>query len=367
MRWSRKHRRNDRGEVETRIEFADGKELPAVAELVPRSLFARVHLDEEPWPGSGAIPCWTYVSDGLRAHGQKELLLTLRRNDDEPPETFPREPFRFFTLMHSFAEQGRVVDAGDYSLLSAPFFRRRSTPFTAVAYIRRSPPSGFDLSAPHLGAILLTPDEGEVLQSCGVARVLARLGAGFRFYPYPEWVDRRRVSVVSKKWTDESIVSQMPVLHLPGAFVRFEGNRIVLRLLPGAGKRLGESIREVAQDRPAAVLTEVDPEANGCLTWRPGQQQPEAITPPESDGSALCGCFIGFVPEQDADAGQVFEDGFLLMLTADSWHSLREAITSGHPLELPPSLAPPPTPRGVPPSADLGFALEWIEDEYVNR
>jgi hypothetical protein len=55
------------------------------------------------------------------------------------------------------------------------------------------------------------------------------------------------------------------------------------------------------------------------------------------------------------------------MLTADSWHSLREAITSGHPLELPPSLAPPPTPRGVPPSADRGFALEWIEDEYVNR
>lgn len=81
----------------------------------------------------------------------------------------------------------------------------------------------------------------------------------------------------------------------------------------------------------------------------------------------MCGCFIGCVPEADADAGQVFEDGFLLMLTADSWHSLREAITSGRPLELPPSLAPPPTPRGVPPSADLGFALEWIEDEYVNR
>ena len=160
MKWSRKHRRNNRGEVETRIEFADGKELPAVAELVPRSLFARVHLDEQPWAGSDAIPCWTYVSDGLRAHGQKELLLTLRRNDDEPPETFPREPFRFFTLMHSFAEQGRVVDAGDYSLLSAPFFGRRSTPFTAVAYIRRSPPSGFDLSAPHPGTILADTRRG---------------------------------------------------------------------------------------------------------------------------------------------------------------------------------------------------------------
>jgi hypothetical protein len=56
MKWSRKHRRHDRGEVETRIEFADGKELPAAAELVPRSLFARVHLDEQPWAGSDAIP-----------------------------------------------------------------------------------------------------------------------------------------------------------------------------------------------------------------------------------------------------------------------------------------------------------------------
>jgi hypothetical protein len=46
------------------------------------------------------------------------LLLTLRRNNDEPPKTFPREPFRFFTLVHGLAEQGRVVDAGDYGLLS---------------------------------------------------------------------------------------------------------------------------------------------------------------------------------------------------------------------------------------------------------
>jgi hypothetical protein len=78
----------------------------------------------------------------------------------------------------------------------------------------------------------------------------------------------------------------------------------VLRLLPGPGKRLGESIREVAHDQPAAVLTEVDPEANGCLTWRPGQQQPEAITPPESDGSAFCGCFIGFVRNKTQTQGR---------------------------------------------------------------
>jgi hypothetical protein len=259
------------------------------------------------------------------------------------------------------------VDAGDYSLLSAPFFRRASTPFTAVAYVRRTAPTGLDLSAPHLGAILLTPDEGEVLQSCGMARVLARLGAASGFYPYPEWVDRRRASVVSKGLADESIISRMPALQLGGAFARLEGGRILLRLLPPASKRLRESIREVPQHQPVALLTEIDPGASGCLTWQPGQRQPEAITPPGSNGSVLCGCFIGFVSEQDADAGQVFEDGFLLMLTDASWHSLRAAIASGHPLELAPSLPPPPTPRGVPPSEDLGFALEWIEDEYVNR
>jgi hypothetical protein len=38
------------------------------------------------------------------------------------------------------------------------------------------------------------------------------------FTPTQYGFDRRRASVVSKKWTDESIVSQMPVLHLPGAF-----------------------------------------------------------------------------------------------------------------------------------------------------
>jgi hypothetical protein len=74
------------------------------------------------------------------------------------------------------------------------------------------------------------------------------------------------------------------------------------------------------------LLTDIDPSANGCLVWEPGQHQPEAITPPGSDGSRLCGCFAMFVPGQAENDVQVFEDGIALMLTDDAWAEIRQAL-----------------------------------------
>jgi hypothetical protein len=53
---------------------------------------------------------------------------------------------------------------------------------------------------------------------------------------------------------------------------------------------------------PLAFLTTLDAHADACLVWPPGQQAPEEISPPGSLGARLSGCFVLFVPQQEATA-----------------------------------------------------------------
>ena len=87
--------------------------FPVRLELIPEKLSARVHVDDID-TRDGAVPCWTYVTDGLWAHGQKELVFSLRRTPKEQANEFPHAPWSSFTV-YRFAEQGRLVDVGDIS------------------------------------------------------------------------------------------------------------------------------------------------------------------------------------------------------------------------------------------------------------
>ena len=50
-----------------------------------------------------SIPCWTFVSDGLLGHGQKELVLTVARARGEHPQGFAHEVAGFVTAVHRVA------------------------------------------------------------------------------------------------------------------------------------------------------------------------------------------------------------------------------------------------------------------------
>jgi hypothetical protein len=98
------------------------------------------------------------------------------------------------------------------------------------------------------------------------------------------------------------------------------------------------------------MLTALDPTANGCLVWVPGQKGPEAIVPPGSDGTRLCGCFIVFIAEQPANGGKILEDGFAMELTRDAWQAIRSALVDGNELSIPAT------------GDAIAFALTWRDD-----
>jgi hypothetical protein len=81
-------------------------------------------------------------------------------------------------------------------------------------------------------------------------------------------------------------------------------------------------------------LTALDASADGCLVWEPGQKEPLAITPPDSKGQRLCGCFVLFAPEQETSGGQMVEDGFVITFPAGQWSSVRQALLDARPIQV---------------------------------
>ena len=70
-------------------------------------------------------------------------------------------------------------------------------------------------------------------------------------------------------------------------------------------------------------------EADGCLSWLPGQTSPVAITPEGSQGKVLNGAFLCVVAEQQTDSAMLVEDGFSLLLTDATQAALFEAFQHG--------------------------------------
>ena len=146
--------------------------FPAEIELVPGALRASIHLhtiDAQ----AGPLRCWSYVTAGLAAFGQKEVVFTIAVDGDADPGRFPTEPLRFATTLLQLASQGRTVDAGAITELGGSGFMLRR----GLTYARALPLAGVPLPPAALAAIPLTAEELSVLKIGGQTRVLAALGA----------------------------------------------------------------------------------------------------------------------------------------------------------------------------------------------
>lgn len=359
--------------------------VPLCLEVIPEKLKVWVYQHELD-SYSGLIPCWSYVTDGLWAHRHKEIIFTLQCSQSE--EIFSTHPsihkhiVEIFQGIYPFVEQGQMAHEGGCSWFSANLWG--SSNWKAIVYVSPQPSQlqnlNLETQSPLMAAILLTCEEFEVYQSFGLTRVLSNLGRAYAYYPYPIWSQRSRSSVISVSEMEGSLLSKVPKLLVEGARVCLEtiptsiiqspnpqpylqqamiswgetGTQVKLKLLSTAGKVLRSELSQCPPDSVLALLTDFDSEANGCLVWRSGQPQSFAITPPESTGSRMGGCFIAFVPQQLEDRGLVVEDGFVILLTDASWLAIREAI------ELRSSIFIPATNNGA------SFSLEWLPEIYMN-
>ena len=290
-----------------------------------------------------AIPCWTFVSDGLLGQGQKELALTIARGPDEHPEGIADEVGNFLVDVHRMAGQGRRVDVGDLTLFGGP------GPAGARGFTYLAPDTmpGVDLPLLTLAAIPLIGAEAPLARNYGPARVMARLAAYYRYYPCPPWWERGRPAFATFPGDNTSLLAKMVRVHVRGVSARMDGRDVRLSVHPDAREALQRTLAEAPADTAFAILIPPDVEADGVFVWRPGSDQLEAATPEGSRGERLSLAFVGFAVGVDHVGGRVMEDGAMLMFTTEAWEALGAAVAAGAPLTLAPTVG------------NVGLRLHW--------
>jgi hypothetical protein len=321
---------------------------PVELEVVTGKLSARVYLHDIE-SQSGPIACWSYVSHGLAALEQAEIVFTLRRDPDEPSDGFPQDPLHLLATIYQLADDGQRVGPGAVTRFGAQSFLGHH-----LLYVEAQPLDRVPLPPSCLAALLITTDELRAVREFGSTRVLARMGQASSHYPFPPWVDRRRPGLSLARTFEHSLLSKLPCVAVPDVRVGVESNQIMVSALRGAQPPWQDRLAGLSDDVPLALLTARDPTANGCLVWVPGQSGPAAITPPGSDGSRLCGCFVVLLPEQPENGGRILEDGFVMELIADSWKAVRDALIEGRDVGIPAV------------GTGMSFALTWRDQEYVS-
>ena len=165
--------------------------FPQSVEVIPGRLKVRIFLHEIDYENQ-KLSCWSYLTDGLVAQKQKEIIFTLRRDPGQKPEDYPSELLELFATIFHYAERGQLVDVGQSTLFGETgLFGYRD--FRGIGYVE---PQGFPgvetKDVPLLAGILLKDDEAQIAWDLGLTRVTALLGMKYRYYHCPTWSDLKR-------------------------------------------------------------------------------------------------------------------------------------------------------------------------------
>lgn len=314
--------------------------IEVVAGELAVSVYAH-RLAGAPPPGD----CWTYVTEGLAARGHKELVFTVLRARGEGVKDFPTGGLpELLRAVYDLAGKGRRVDAGGFTLLSPESAEiLPGSRFRAILYARPEHIPGVSPATPHLMAVLVTLEEGVLATKTSPARVLARLGHLYRYFPTAAWSERGRAPVEAGVAETRSVARQAHVearlssrILKDAAGADGSGGSLLLLVEPDDGPTL-RSLRSVPEDRTVSLFTTPGASSTAILTWSPGQQKLIAITAPGADGRRVDGAFIVFAPGAEEDGGAVAEDGFVMFLRPSTWQRVRAALADGRDLVIEPS------------------------------
>jgi hypothetical protein len=265
----------------------------------------------------------------LQRFGQPEIVFTLARTRGET--LAPPQPIQLFRIIHDFARAGQIVGAGGVTQFGDDkFFGRHLT------YIPAQRLPGIAIPSAAICAILVTADEVLAVGQFGSARVTARLGNAARYYPCPPWSDRSRPGIAFAATRRESMLARLETILRPGrgCGIHQADGEIVLRLGESARAALATQLERTPDGKTFGVLTEIEPDADACLVWQPGQSAMAAIAPPGSTGRHICGCMLLIAIGMQEDSVHQTEDGFGVVLTDASWRAVKDAIDRGERLRI---------------------------------
>jgi hypothetical protein len=271
------------------------------------------------------IICWTFVSQGLANHGQKEVVFTIRKLSAQ----YPQDPLRWYSLLLDRAKRHRTIDKYDISELQSDSFLGHPS-LRAILYVPQQALLGLTVAQearlPHtrLHAVLLTTDEFDAYKEEGSLRILTNFSRIIRYYPFPPWFDPSRGSLLRPSDFAGSIMKRLRPYTIPGISAMFDQNSgdITLTVSPRAYSSKGiTTIEIVPVNSVLRLLLEPNEHAEGCFVWHAGQRQVKAVGRHNGDSGQgsedrtvnnmeLSLCNMIFCPGQDKIYFSFAEDGY---------------------------------------------------------
>ena len=271
----------------------------------------------------------TAITQGLNAHGQRELVLTMRLADGEEALAKMQDMVRFFTIVHAWAGEGNLVDEAGFTQFGERGLFGR--PHSGVLYTDARPCAGIELPARALAAIFVDAEEIRAARDSGTYRVLTRIGEQLRVFPFPAWGALDRPSAMTPR-ESESVLLKVPRMRARGAYFVMADQ--CLRVSVPITKALLGGASSLPVGSPFALLMRPAASANAILVWHPGQVGLSGISAEGSDNSRLSGSFLLLMPGEQPDHIRQIEDGYSVQLSNESWAELSGALIEARPLSL---------------------------------
>jgi len=310
-------------------------------------------------PGGGTVPCWTYVSSGLHAVDQPEIVMTIGRRPNEDLEDWSTMPIEWTRILYQAAKNDHVhVDAHQMVeiFFQDPFKVKVGgrmyeghlnmwQGFHRLGMLVHVENSGDHIDLPPLPypshhVIALTHNEAAIAKEFGVHRVLSRLAVHTECFPIPPWIDRDRSDVTRMADNAGTIHVTAPVprarVYGVSAIIADNGD-IVLRIPADAVKRRAFQEHVARTDLSDGLSFEsfLPWDADSMWSWKSGNTDPEIIS---KGGKTRMTCtslaFLGVGLQDRKDECIMVEDGYCLIVTTATSKRIRDAIAAGTNFDL---------------------------------
>ncbi|NOZ52429.1 MAG: hypothetical protein GXP08_04695 [Gammaproteobacteria bacterium] len=277
------------------------------------------------------IPCWTYITQGMKALKQKEFVFTLKLKTTDDEKKFSTLPLQLFMFLYQNASQNKRVDIGDTTSLS----KKGLFGFSGLGYtFGLINSSELSLPVSCLSCVLLTKEELLVAQTLGLSRIIARMGYEKNRFPLLPWNDRQRSSFAFQRVLMGSAVSKLKSLPLKNCTVSLvAGDKVVLVLSTLLQRAMTDYVEakggRKSISEPVCLLTQIAVYHQGCLVWHPDKDSIAINTLPDGTGELIAGSFLILAPDKEKTSASMLEDGFLMEFNDASWPVFKNAVIEG--------------------------------------